>query len=126
MGYLMICMSERSRGLQGVGSSLGTMTQEFDRVQSEITRVADAMQNTRQHSQTVADSLRQLEQDVDEDNRNMHDLSVPIYVQGKHWGGFRIGYQPERDNAQQNAAKTTPDTNPATPLALTSHCVTQA
>jgi methyl-accepting chemotaxis protein len=22
----------------------------------------------------------------------MHDLSVPIYVNGKHWGGFRIGY----------------------------------
>ena len=22
----------------------------------------------------------------------MHDLSVPIYLQGKHWGGFRIGY----------------------------------
>lgn len=23
----------------------------------------------------------------------MHDLSVPIYVAGKHWGGFRIGYR---------------------------------
>jgi len=23
----------------------------------------------------------------------MHDLSVPIYVDGKHWGGFRIGYK---------------------------------
>lgn len=23
----------------------------------------------------------------------MHDLSVPIYVSGKHWGGFRIGYR---------------------------------
>ncbi|NDP59999.1 MAG: methyl-accepting chemotaxis protein [Oxalobacteraceae bacterium] len=22
----------------------------------------------------------------------MHDLSVPIYVHGKHWGGFRTGY----------------------------------
>lgn len=22
----------------------------------------------------------------------MHDLSVPIYINGKHWGGFRIGY----------------------------------
>lgn len=22
----------------------------------------------------------------------MHDLSVPIYVDGRHWGGFRIGY----------------------------------
>jgi len=23
----------------------------------------------------------------------MHDLSAPIYVNGKHWGGFRIGYK---------------------------------
>ncbi|KFZ38212.1 chemotaxis protein [Shewanella mangrovi] len=23
----------------------------------------------------------------------MHDLSVPIYVNGKHWGGFRIGFK---------------------------------
>ena len=23
----------------------------------------------------------------------MHDLSAPIFVNGKHWGGFRIGYQ---------------------------------
>lgn len=23
----------------------------------------------------------------------MHDLSIPIYVSGRHWGGFRIGYQ---------------------------------
>ncbi|MCM8922118.1 MAG: methyl-accepting chemotaxis protein, partial [Candidatus Thiodiazotropha sp.] len=23
----------------------------------------------------------------------MHDLSVPILVQGQHWGGFRIGYK---------------------------------
>lgn len=26
----------------------------------------------------------------------MHDLSVPIFVNGKHWGGFRLGYRPER------------------------------
>ncbi len=22
----------------------------------------------------------------------MHDLSVPVFIRGKHWGGFRIGY----------------------------------
>ena len=75
IGDLMARISERSKGLQVVGTSLGTMTQEFDQVQSEITRVADAMENTRQHSQTVADSLSQLENDVDEGNRNMHDLA---------------------------------------------------
>jgi methyl-accepting chemotaxis protein len=25
----------------------------------------------------------------------MHDISAPIYVNGKHWGGFRIGYTSE-------------------------------
>jgi len=23
----------------------------------------------------------------------LHDLSVPIYVNGRHWGGFRVGYK---------------------------------
>jgi methyl-accepting chemotaxis protein len=25
----------------------------------------------------------------------MHDISAPIYVKGRHWGGFRIGYHTE-------------------------------
>ncbi|TBR37782.1 methyl-accepting chemotaxis protein [Marinomonas agarivorans] len=25
----------------------------------------------------------------------LHDLSVPIYVKGKHWGGFRMGFKSE-------------------------------
>ena len=25
----------------------------------------------------------------------MHDISVPIQVNGRHWGGFRIGYRTE-------------------------------
>ena len=25
----------------------------------------------------------------------MHDISAPIYVRGRHWGGFRIGYKTE-------------------------------
>ena len=25
----------------------------------------------------------------------MHDISAPIYVQGRHWGGFRVGYRTE-------------------------------
>jgi methyl-accepting chemotaxis protein len=24
----------------------------------------------------------------------MHDLSLPIRVQGRHWGGLRLGYKP--------------------------------
>lgn len=26
----------------------------------------------------------------------MHDLSVPIIVKGRHWGGLRLGYRPEK------------------------------
>ncbi|WP_165855582.1 methyl-accepting chemotaxis protein [Marinobacter sp. JSM 1782161] len=29
----------------------------------------------------------------------MHDLSVPIYVNGRHWGGFRLGYRPRSGDA---------------------------
>ena len=25
----------------------------------------------------------------------LHDISAPIYVKGRHWGGFRIGYKTE-------------------------------
>ncbi|PCM45096.1 methyl-accepting chemotaxis protein [Marinobacter sp. ANT_B65] len=25
----------------------------------------------------------------------MHDLAVPIYVNGRHWGGLRLGYRPD-------------------------------
>ncbi|RAU45744.1 methyl-accepting chemotaxis protein [Pseudomonas sp. RIT412] len=28
----------------------------------------------------------------------MHDLSVPIMVKGRHWGGLRLGYKPENKN----------------------------
>ncbi|MCC5904157.1 MAG: methyl-accepting chemotaxis protein [Halomonas sp.] len=75
IGSLMTRIRERSQGMQQVGSGLATITQEFDHVQREITSVAEAMTSTREHSQNVADSLRQLEDDVDEGNRNMHDLA---------------------------------------------------
>ena len=29
----------------------------------------------------------------------MHDLSVPIYVNGRHWGGFRVGYPPSKSGS---------------------------
>ena len=29
----------------------------------------------------------------------MHDLSVPIIVKGRHWGGLRLGYKPEEHAA---------------------------
>ncbi|HLR12548.1 MAG TPA: methyl-accepting chemotaxis protein [Burkholderiaceae bacterium] len=34
----------------------------------------------------------------------MHDLSVPIYINGQHWGGFRIGYQAENPATAKTAS----------------------
>lgn len=39
----------------------------------------------------------------------MHDLSAPIYVDGKHWGGFRIGYR----------SSAAPQIQPASPAVKT-------
>jgi methyl-accepting chemotaxis protein len=33
----------------------------------------------------------------------MHDLSVPIFVHGRHWGGLRLGYRPEAAPAPEPA-----------------------
>ncbi|RQO38663.1 chemotaxis protein [Herminiimonas sp. KBW02] len=41
----------------------------------------------------------------------MHDLSVPIYVHGKHWGGFRIGYR-------SSSAQVAPAAQTRAPLAV--------
>lgn len=32
-----------------------------------------------------------------EDGVVMHDISMPIYVKGRHWGGYRIGYKPQSE-----------------------------
>lgn len=75
MSHLMGRVSERAAGIEQVGTSLGKVTDNVENVHQEIKSVAEAMGSTQQHSQTVADSLRQLEYDVDEGNRNMHDLA---------------------------------------------------
>lgn len=33
----------------------------------------------------------------------MHDLSVPIVVKGRHWGGLRLGYKPEKPRRSELA-----------------------
>lgn len=75
MSHLMGRVSERAADIRLVGTSLGKMTDDVENVHHEIKSVAEAMESTQQHSQTVADSLRQLEDEVDEGNRNMHDLA---------------------------------------------------
>ncbi|WP_409365775.1 methyl-accepting chemotaxis protein [Halomonas sp. PAMB 3264] len=76
MNELMVRVRERSRGMQAVGAGLDDTTREFDDVGEEIGGVAKAMENTKSHSETVTRTLSQLERDVDEGNRDMHDLAV--------------------------------------------------
>jgi len=56
----------------------------------------------------------------------MHDLSVPVYVQGKHWGGFRVGYQPERDTASAPMLEANSNADLSSPLALANRRVARA
>ncbi|WP_447893479.1 methyl-accepting chemotaxis protein [Vreelandella sp. GE22] len=75
MQHLMARVRHRSEGMTRLGESMALITRQFDQVQQEITGVAQSMASTKGHSQTVAESLRQLEADADEGNRNMHDLA---------------------------------------------------
>jgi methyl-accepting chemotaxis protein len=34
----------------------------------------------------------------------MKDVSAPIMVRGRHWGGLRIGYRPNLEDASPQAA----------------------
>jgi len=36
----------------------------------------------------------------------MWDISSPVYVKGKHWGGFRIGFSLEKMEAAKQALMT--------------------
>lgn len=36
-----------------------------------------------------------------DDGKTIHDLSVPIYVNRKHWGGFRVGYYAQDVSSQR-------------------------
>ncbi|MFI0471374.1 methyl-accepting chemotaxis protein [Halomonas sp. HMF6819] len=76
MNDLMARVRERSKGMQAVGIGLDETTREFDDVGEEIGGVAQSMESTKAHSETVTRTLSQLERDVDEGNRDMHDLAV--------------------------------------------------
>ncbi|MFT5705515.1 MAG: methyl-accepting chemotaxis protein [Shewanella sp.] len=63
---------------------------EIDVMNNRTKRLFDDPTGIRcgQHIQTVL--LQTYKRDTGE---VMHDLSVPIFVRGKHWGGFRIGFK---------------------------------
>lgn len=63
---------------------------EQDLANSRTKRIFDDYTGARCGSNTQTFLLQTYKRDTGE---VMHDLSAPIYVNGKHWGGFRIGYQ---------------------------------
>ena len=65
---------------------------EYDLLHNRSKRIFNDRTGSRCGSHTQPFLLQTYKRDTGE---VMHDLSVPIYVNGKHWGGFRIGYRSE-------------------------------
>jgi len=63
---------------------------EVDIVNNRTKRIFSDRTGKRCGSSTKPFLLQTYKRDTGE---VMHDLSAPIYVNGKHWGGFRIGYR---------------------------------
>ena len=61
-----------------------------DIVNNRTKRIFNDRTGSRCGSNTKAFLLQTYKRDTGE---VMHDLSAPIYVEGKHWGGFRLGYR---------------------------------
>ncbi|WP_166268104.1 methyl-accepting chemotaxis protein [Marinobacter caseinilyticus] len=64
-----------------------------DLLRSRSKRLFNDRTGSRCGSHTQAMLLQTYRRDTGE---IMHDLSVPIYVKGRHWGGFRLGYRPDK------------------------------
>jgi methyl-accepting chemotaxis protein len=62
---------------------------ESDLVSNRTKRIFDDRTGSRCGSHTQTMLLQTYKRDTGE---VMHDLSVPIFVDNRHWGGFRIGY----------------------------------
>lgn len=69
---------------------------EVDLLKSRSKRLFNDRTGERCGSHTQTMLLQTYRRDTGE---IMHDLSVPIYVNGKHWGGFRLGYRPDQSHS---------------------------
>jgi methyl-accepting chemotaxis protein len=69
---------------------------EVDLVKSRSKRLFNDRTGGRCGSHTQTMLLQTYRRDTGE---IMHDLSVPIYVKGQHWGGFRLGYRPDNTHS---------------------------
>jgi methyl-accepting chemotaxis protein len=63
---------------------------DMDLINSRSKRLFNDRTGSRCGSHTKKMLLQTYKRDTGE---IMHDLSVPIYVGGRHWGGFRMGYK---------------------------------
>src|SRR5450830_1960472 len=71
---------------------------QVDAVQNRTKRKFDDRTGIRCGSHQQAVLLQTYTRDTGE---LMHDLSVPIMVKGRHWGGLRLGYKPESTKAKR-------------------------
>lgn len=71
---------------------------EVDLVNNRTKRIFNDRTGARCGSHTKPFLLQTYKRDTGE---VMHDLSVPIYVKGRHWGGFRIGYKSAESGRQE-------------------------
>ncbi|MCV6589354.1 MAG: methyl-accepting chemotaxis protein [Marinobacterium sp.] len=65
---------------------------DTDLIKSRSKRIYNDRTGSRCGSHTYNMLLQTYKRDTGE---IVHDLSVPIYINGRHWGGFRIGYLPQ-------------------------------
>lgn len=63
---------------------------DVDMVNNRTKRIFNDRTGARCGKNTEAFLLQTYKRDTGE---VMHDLSAPIYVDGRHWGGFRVGYR---------------------------------
>ena len=74
-----------------------TGDRDTDLVRSRSKRLFNDRTGARCGSHTDTMLLQTYRRDTGE---IMHDLSVPIFVNGRHWGGLRLGYRPSGAHAQ--------------------------
>jgi methyl-accepting chemotaxis protein len=72
---------------------------EVDLVNNRTKRIFNDRTGSRCGSNTNPFLLQTYKRDTGE---VMHDMSAPIYVHGRHWGGFRIGYGSRKEKAGVN------------------------
>ncbi|MGB0129896.1 MAG: methyl-accepting chemotaxis protein, partial [Rhodocyclaceae bacterium] len=70
-----------------------TGDQKTDIINNRTKRIFDDLVGRRCGAHELPFLLQTYRRDTGE---IMHDISAPIYVKGRHWGGFRIGYREDK------------------------------